>query len=446
MPKYPDQENLKYRGRSFTNLEFSEGDAPAGIYIPAASEAVKFVYSFGPEVGRQVVIPKGKILAFAGREWDAETSYTRPALKIAGTSDLPIGVAPHNVYKRRRDAFSDSTTHFLTRAYIQVPLFISTTSAADATAKAAAIKYGAAWAYNSDANTAANGLLGKYLMADANGNYQLADATGISTGKVIGQCLDIDNTLPPEGWLQFALGLERSEMADAIAAANILSSNGSKASNMFDWGAFPLGTTYTDAVTKMDAWKDGLPFLTDGYFRARQLVSGITLDNVDASDMDPTATDALKDGDDYATTDLQYGAVEYATKTGAGVTIDANGCVTVTDPAGATLFIKLKYDLANDALAGDDAVANHPELAGQASGVTVKLRTDSGTDFTDAVVDAANVEVDYEHSIIAVHFTSAVSTSKVIIDAVCLIDQTAGIPTMQDFANCFGIARILLQR
>ena len=446
MPKYPDQENLQYRGRSFTNLEFSEGDAPAGVYIPSAAEAVKFVYSFGPEVGRQVVIPKGKILTFAGREWDAETSYTRPALKIAGTSDLPIGVAPHNVYKRRRDSFSDSTTHFITRAYIQVPLIISTTSAADATAKAAAIKYGAAWAYNADANTAANGMLGKYLMADANGNYQLADASGISAGKVIGQCLDIDNTLPPEGWLQFALGLERSEMADAIAAANILSSNGSKASNMFDWGAFPLGTTYVDAITKMDAWKDGLPFLTDGYFRARKRVSGITIDNIDPTSMDPTAAAALEDGDAYASTAIQYGAIEYVTKTGSGVSIDEHGCVTVTDAAGATLFIKLKYELANDTIATDDDIANHPELGGVAGGVTVTLRTDGGAAFTDAVVDASNVEVDYEHGIIAVHFTSTVAASKVLVDATCLIDQVAGIPTMQDFANCFGIARILLQR
>jgi hypothetical protein len=143
MPVFPST-SVNYQGRTHTQLVVSEGNAPAEKYLPATAETVKFQYQFGPEGNRGVVIPKGKIVAFAGCEYDIDTEKKVPTIKICDADDLPMGVNHHNVYERIRDKFSGNAPTVLTREYIRVPLFKGADAGA-AAALAAGIKFGPAF-------------------------------------------------------------------------------------------------------------------------------------------------------------------------------------------------------------------------------------------------------------------------------------------------------------
>lgn len=434
MPLFPEV-NTYYKGRTHTQLVVSEGVAPAEKWIPSASEAVKFQYAFGPEGNQNVVIPKGKIVTLAGLEWDYETEHNVPAIKIAKEADTNvIGVNHHNVYERRRDRFSGNAPTVITREYIEVPVFTTQNAAND-------IKFGAAW--NADPGS----MLGKFVKSDNYGNFQVA--TGAEGyGQVIGQVLGVETDVPPAGFLQYFMEMSDNDYTKFVQDMSYAPSAGKTPDQgIYDSGTYPLGTSYLQQANAMQGWNSGIERLTDGYFRSRTEVTGITLNNIKASTMD--ATIDLESGSEYIDTDEQYAQVA-SIKTSGNVTV-SNGIVAVgSDVRGAALFIKLKDKLANDALK-DLSNTDLPEFSGaNPSDVKVYLRTiDTAADpdeFVDTQVSPSNVHIDYTNNMVVVYFTEAVAGAKVLIDATMLINATPGIPTGWDFKGAVGAVRILLQR
>ena len=98
MPVYPDTEFF-YKGKSNTELVISPGSVPADKWLPTklTNDTVQFEYSFGPEGNNEVVIPKGKIVAAAGMEYDVITEKVVPRVKICDEDDVPLGVNHHNI-------------------------------------------------------------------------------------------------------------------------------------------------------------------------------------------------------------------------------------------------------------------------------------------------------------------------------------------------------------
>jgi hypothetical protein len=460
MPVFPETSTY-FKGRSNTQLVVSEGNAPAEKYL--ASEAtnalVQFMYEFGPENNNGVVIPKGKVLAFAGVEWDVETEKNVPRVKIADADDLPMGVNHHNVYQRRRDRFSGSEPTVLTREYIRVPVFTGADADAAATA-AAAIKFGAMSAAVSSGTAAQiqaakNALFGKYVKADANGNFVVADPTTDTYDKVVGQIYGIETDIPPAGFLQYFMEMNETEYDQFVKGSQIVPSPGRTVdkANTLDIQTFPVGTGYfknsRDFAAALKNFRAGIPFLTDGYFKARTTKTYELGDATNIIDVRTMGHVTIADADDATTV-----AVDTADKDHV-YNLKANALrklVTVSDYVGSALFIRLKDKLCHDALPAYDVTrgvtpvaSNFPEYGSvNPSSVVVKLLDAVGENA--ATVSPSNYHVDYENNMIVIYFTEAVSAKNVQITATVLENQIPGIPTGWDYKGNVGEARILLMK
>jgi hypothetical protein len=394
-----------YKGRTHTSLVVSEGNAPAEKYLPSATEAVKFQYAFGPEGNQGVVIPKGKVVAAAGLEWDYETEHNVPAIKIAdGTTDSILGVNHHNVYERVRDRFSGNQPTVITREYIEVPLFGDKDFAKN-------IQFGAAWVGGAANNLeAANAMFGKKIAVDEHGNYTVAAAG--TYDNIIGTCYGVETDVPPAGYLQYFMEMDDARWAEFVKQMSFAPSPGrTKDADPFDVGTYPLGSSYLkDKKDLIKNFQAGIPFLTDGYFKARASKTY----NLDTADV--------------------------VVNTSGHVTV-AGANVTCTDPVGAALFIKLPkaHKLVNEVLKVESdefpEFANGPVPAGV--GVTID----------GVAVSAANVHVDYTNNMVVVYLTETIDVAApVVVSATVLENQIPGIPTGWDFKGAYGAVRILLQK
>lgn len=429
MPILNNPIDQRYTGRTASQLVVSEGKAPAEKWLPSEAEnaSVKFEYAFGPQYNTEVVIPKGKIVTAAGLEYDVVTEKYVPRIAISDENDIPMGVNHHNVYQRKRDRFSGNAPTVITRDYIRVPLFVAAggTTAKDA---AAAIKFGAMWvdADNADKAAIATACYGQYVVSDSEGNFCVPEtlADDIAAGRIVGQVLGIELDMPPAGYLEYFTEMNESELADMIKQSREVTSPGRKKAQDLSIDTFPQGTGYLkskeDLAWVLKNFRSGIPFLTDGYFKARTDVTIAT----------------LKSGGNYNAEVAEVRPMGYAS-------IDATtGAVTVTDPVGSALFIKLVNPLAKTRLADDDAVGNNPELGGSADKMTITI--DIGG--SPIVLTENDYEIDYYNNMIVVYFTSAVTNKSLTIATTVIKNQIPGIPTGWDFPGCFGEARILLQR
>jgi len=423
MAVFPETTSLYYKGRTNTQLVVSEGNAPAEKYLAseAENENIKFYYEFGPENNNAVVIPKGKILAFAGVEYDVESEKHVPRVKICnGNTDVPMGVNHHNVYQRRRDRFSGSSVTVITREYIRIPLF-SGDDAEAANAAAKAIQFGAAWATSSDPND----LYGKYVKADENGNFMIADPTTDRYDKIVGQIYGIETDIPPAGFLQYFMEFSDEQWEQFVKTTQIVPSPGrtKDKANTLDIDTFPVGTGYfkttRDYAEALKNFRAGIPFLTDGYFKARTEKTYATL--ADAGILD--------------------------VRTMGHVELTQDKKVKVNDHIGAALFVRLRDKLCKDALPKFDVsrgvipeVVNYPEYGNvPPQNIVVKVAGE--------VVSAANLHVDYENNLVVIYFTKAIKNPvDVSITAVVLENQIPGIPTGWDYKNNIGEVRILLMK
>lgn len=406
--------NTYFKGRTHTQLVVSEGNAPAEKYIPSAEEnaQVKFEYAFGPEGNQGVVIPKGKAVSIVGVEYDYETEKYVPAIQIADGTDNTkevIGLNHHNVYQRRRDRFSGNQPTVITREYIELPLFASKQDAN-------AIKFGAAWAPTGSTPTdVANAIIGKKIGVDENGNLTVATE---SFAQTIGTCYGVDTNVPPAGYLQYFMEMSDNEYLEFIKQQSYAPSPGrAKDADWNDIGTYPAGTSYLkDKHSLIKSFQAGIPYLTDGYFKAR--------------------------------TEKTYKLSELTLKVAGHVTVTENFTIdTATDTVisvaaankeGAALFISIPDKLAKDAL--KTGMAAGPEFSGTLpSDVKVTVGGVQTTDF----------HIDYTNNMIVVYLsniTADLTNAQVLIDATVLANQIPGIPTGWDFQGAFGAARILLQK
>ncbi len=431
MALFPEM-STSYKGRTHTSLVVSEGMAPAEKYLPSATEGVKFQYDFGPEGNQGVVIPKCKVVAVAGMEWDYETEHYVPAIKIADGTDADeqlLGVNHHNVYERRRDRFSGNQPTVITREYIEVPLFSSKDLAKD-------INFGAAWLNASALNItnnvgAANAMFGKYVAADEFGNFTLADSTTYT--KVIGQVLGVETDVPPAGYLQYFMEMDDARWAEFVKQMSYAPSPGrTKDADWNDIGTYPLGSSYLkNKEDLIKNFKAGIPFLTDGYFKAR---TAATYDSAD------TAMDGL------------------VVRTSGHTTVVTGGVLETTgiDMTGSALFVKVPDKFAMDDIANIrvklvDATAltaANALVVGQ-NNVTAESKAAAIAAAT-GLVNPNEVHVDVTNNMVVVYLDKLAATTldgrKIVVEATVLQNQIPGIPTGWDFKGAYGAVRILLQK
>lgn len=423
MALFPEMSTY-FKGRTHTSLVVSEGMAPAEKYIPSGLEGVKFQYEFGPEGNQNVVIPKGKVVAAAGMEWDYETEHYVPAIKIAGKTDDILGVNHHNVYERRRDRFSGNQPTIITREYIEIPLF-------ESQEMAKAINFGAAWVTGASSNVdAANKMFGKYVAVDEYGNYTLKSDDYTN---VIGQVLGVETDVPPAGYLQYFMEMDDARWAEFVKQMSYAPSPGrTKDAAWNDIGTYPLGSSYLknkeDLIKNFQA---GIPFLTDGYFKAR---TAVTYDSAD-TDMD-----------------------KLVVRTSGHTTIAAGGVLETTgiDMTGSALFIKVP-----DKFAMDDIANIKVKLIDAAALTIANALVVDGTTVTDAskaadiaaatgLVNPNEVHVDVTNNMVVVYLDKLAAATldgrKIVVEATVLQNQIPGIPTGWDFKGAYGAVRILLQK
>lgn len=405
--------DFAFKGKTFTNLVISEGDAPAEKLIPAAVENsnVKFQYAYGPTLSpsqneTNVVIPKGKILEAGVPEWDFETEHLVQTVKIAEPGSMKaLGVNHHNVYQRIRDRYAGNPVTVITRNYIEVP-YIDTTGL-DATGQTKllnSINYGVAYGAGPQALQP-----GDFVKAGEYGNYVKFDPLVDNFASVVGQAWAVETELPPAGFLQYFLDLDETAYTELIKNASYAPAPGTIYYNRGDQKVNMAGS-YGDISKKLSLLPyKGIPFLTDGYFKAKQEVTGISLDNDGAG----TQTDAR----------VEYVRVNDTNS----VAIAQDGTVTVSDYRKAMIVVKLKDKLA--AWGDGKVVVNIGGVA------------------YDSEVNPNIVHVDYANNTVVIYFYENFAVAKDIkIDATMIVNPVAGIPTGWDFEKSMGAVRILLSR
>jgi hypothetical protein len=431
MPLFPGVTgNMYFKGKTHTGLVVSEGNAPAEELLVSKNEGVKFQYAYGPEGNQNVVIAKGKVVEMAGTEHDYETGYMKQTIKqaTAGSSHA-IGVNHHNVYERKRDRFSGNAPTVITRNLIEVPLFEHATLNT-AQGFADAMKFGAAYGVTGDLKH------GDYVKVGNNGNFVKLDTANDSPFQAVGQVWGVEKEIPPAGLLQYFMDLKIEDLESFMKNASYAPSPGTngKAEPQYpgqwnapkgqkgDAGAYPFGYPWDLHNWKPDFEKllnpvinRGIPFLTDGYFKAKQVVTGIALDDI---------YDAATNNDGHIESVVFSGGVTFVDGTGADTVDNAvgKGVKIAADTRNNALFIKLHHPI--------DRVEEKP--------VTVKI---GGTE-----VKAADLHIDWTNNMIVVYLDAGVTANPITVDAKLIVDPVAGIPTEWDYAGSVGAVRILLQK
>lgn len=406
--------NLTQKGKTFTSLVVSDGIAPAEKFIYSAAEAVKFNYAYGPAGNQGVVIPKGKIVEPAGLEWDYETSSRIPAIKIAAAgSKKAFGVNFFNIYERKRDRFAGNAPTVITKQYIEVP-YIQTADLTLSEAVAKGIHYGAAYGAAADAIAP-----GDYLKVGSYGNFTKFVVGTDDPLEIVGQAWAVETDLPPLGMLQYFHDLADDELKDLMKLTKDYPSPGrtpqaggpnSPNSVPGTYGYDPSFGAIENEYTQKQALWTGIPFLTDGFFKARTQVAPFNA-TVKSSGNLVNAT--------YVE-DVRF----------TGITVDnATGSFTVPEYRGAMVVIKLAKKMVKD----------------ETSTLTVEL-IDTAATPTGTAIAANNLHVDYHNNAVVIYFSENIATaSHIRIGGTFLVDPVAGVPTDWDFKDGMGAVRILLK-
>lgn len=447
--------SMGFMGKTHTGLVVSEGDAPAEKLIVSKSEGVKFQYPYGPEGNQNVVIAKGKIVEIGEPEYEFATSRNWPAIKVAAAdSKNAAGVNHHNLYEVKRDRFSGNQPTIITRAFIEVPLF---EHAVLNTARdyARAMKFGAAYGTSGDLKP------GDYVKVGDQGNFVKVDLNNDSPFTVVGQVWAVEKELPPAGFLQYYLDLKIEELEKFLKDSSYAPSpglNGTQLPHYYrpdapaggtgDAGAYPFGYPWTLHHWKNDFEKllnpvinKGIPFLTDGYFKAKQSVTNIGIDDI---------YDATTNDDGHIESIVLSGKVTYVEFDGTQVDAEdvyqpaAPGTITkdvtvASDSRNNALFIKLRSTL--DRV--EDAVVTVKYSENTTGGVSEAWTETVGT---AKAFPAADVHLDWTNNMVVVYLEPGKTYNDISLDLKLIVDPVAGIPTEWDHAGAVGAVRILLQK
>lgn len=467
------QQNFTFGGlndRTHTNLVRSEGMSPAEQWILDPDLPGLFEYRFGGF--GYVVIPKGKIVAVTNPKYDWETERVVNCLTLANGTNIPVGVAPYNFYEKRKDRMGHNQVSIINREYIEVPFIIGDTQVSEmkwgcATAPAATdIQAGmfvkpdargnfVQWNNNKPmTHTVTAGEAGqatiylkepikagtKVYKAGTGGAadteitaHVVSFAAGIVDGDAgsanlakddvikytsafsdpieqqVGQVLAVETDLPPLGWLAYFLDLrqEDDELNNAIKQASYPPAAE---------GGYPAYGYKNDYVAMMKRMFDaksptGIPFLTDGYFRAKKVYGGNNT---------PVAITPLS-------------TAQFSNLPAARCAIAANGELTVqpiaTDPRDIQLYLKMKAPLAVDG----DVLSYDKGFTG------IKIYFDN-----TQVREGVKYHVDYKNQTIVLLLEEADHGKTVTITCALIEDQIPGLPTEWDYQGSVGAVRILL--
>lgn len=401
--------NVSFKGKTHTNLVISEGMAPAeDMIISRTNDAPTFVYEYGPDGNQTVVLAKGKIVEVVGEEYDTETGYKKTAVREAKDgSEKAIGVNLHNVYARRRDGMHSHLTKptVITRNYIEVPLFETTGNLESAQELAEAMEFGAAVSATQSEDTTLKH--GDKVVSDRRGNFRKYVKGTDAPEAVVGTVWAKETNLPPAGFLQYYQEMVNPEMEAFLKQMSRVPSAG--IANAGE-AAFPYGAPYTHKGWKPEFEKmlgaagleKGIPFLTDGFFRAQETLKDVEL----------TDTDKIE-----------------AIRTADGVEIEeVSGKVTVkAGIRNAAIFIKMKNKI--DATKLNDVVAS----------------IDSN------LVSTNDLHIDLTHNTIVIYFEmnetgSDKEYNNITLTVPSVVDPIAGLPTEWDYKGTVGAVRILLQK
>ena len=397
-----------FGGKTHTNLVISEGDAPAEKFIVSKTNTAEpFLYEYGPEGQQTVVLAKGKIVEAVGAEYDYETGREVSAIRQAqpDSTDV-IGVNFMNVYKKRRDGLNRGDATVITRNYIEVPLFEHTVEAT-AEGAAKAMRYGAAYG-------ASNVLkAGDLVKAGKDGNFVKLDKTKDSPFAAVGQVLAVERQLPPAGFLQYYMELANPEMEAMLKAMSHAPSPGN---NGKDAGAYPYGYPHTvkgwkpkfEELLVGKGFNKGIPFLTDGFFRAQERRAFEIKDKYDSK--------------------ANSGNVE-AVRATEGVTVTDSTLAVGADVRNGAVFVKLHHKI--------NKTKENPIL--------VKYKDGNAADAAKTL-SAEDTFIDYENNMVVMYLEPGANLKEVTIEAELVVDPVAGIPTEWDYAGSVGAVRILLQK
>ncbi len=384
-------------GKTHTNLVVSEGDAPAERLVVSKTNASdSFIYEYGPEGNQNVLIAKGKIVEACAPEYDSNIGFTSTAIKVADEdSAYVIGVNHHNVYDQRRDAMEGNRPTVITRNLIEVPLF-EHANVATAAATAKAMHFGAAYGDIDEIRP------GDYVVAGVDGNFKRYVSGTNTPEQIVGQVWGATRELAPAGFLQYYTGLKDTYLEDYIKQISATPAQGDD--------DYPYGAPYTVGSWKPEFLKNiaggnltGIPFLTDGYFSAKETIIK-TIDKV---------ANAL-----YIENVILGGATDSAIA-GATLTVAAGEKVAV--------FVKMV----------------HPFDIRGTENLSVTYK-----DALDVVktVSTRDVHMDIQNNTIVIYFDDAAVYKDITVTVDAVVNPTAGIPTGWDFKGSVGAVRILLQK
>ena len=387
MALFPNKERIVQGGygKTHTKLELSNGQAPAEKFVVAReNEFDPFIYEYGPAGHQTVILPKGKLVMAKGTEYNPDTGFEETAIQVAedGATNV-LGVNQHNIYETRRGAMQGTAATVLSRSYIEVPLF-ETDDASTAANTADAVKFGAAYGKSNDLQP------GDFVVAGQGGNFRKF-AEGDDPLAVVGKVWGVSRELPPAGALQYYTGLEgdalKQVMNDLSGYAG--SGDGPKPGSPFSNGAWL--PDFLKAIGTGDM--KGIPFLTDGYFSAKERLEGITLDSDNVE----------------------------AVRAQDGVTVAAGNVTVADDVEESMIVVKLAHQI--DPL--------------DTSNIKVTV---GGKELS-----ARDVHVDLRENAVVIYLTKG-QTGAVKIDADLVVNPTAGIPTEWDHKGSVGAVRILLNQ
>lgn len=413
-----NESGFTFKGKTHTNLVVSEGNAPAHEFTVSRSENVKFSYEFGPEGNQNVVIAKGKAVQADGTEYHRPTNSQRTALKTAeqGTTRA-IGINHHNLYERKRGRQSggnQGNPTIIPRSLIELPLF-EHDELSTAQGYAAAMQYGSVYSENAEQIRE-----GDFVKVGSDGNITKLDTANDNAFQAIGQVWGAERELPPKGFLQYFLDIDNAQLEEFLKQASYPPSPGAPSDGSA--GAYPMGQPYSP-----DSWKAmyndlvnpkvnrGIPFLTDGYFRSKQQVSDIAIDDI------------------YDATDNNDGHIENVTTSG-DTTISGSTVTTSQEGRNHALFVKLRHDIDR----------------GEADPIAVKYETNEGTaetpDMVTHTMSQQDQHVDFTNNTVVIYLEPNDELQNLTIDAKLQVDPVAGIPTEWDYAGSVGAVQILLNR
>jgi hypothetical protein len=215
----PGGASLNAGSRSFTNLIKSPGDAPSGQWVidPTLPGLFTYPYAVNRRLSK-VVIPKGSIVATGPAVKDYYTQKYRNIITFANGTNNAIGVAPYSYFRRfnadgsiAHDQFGgdDFQPGIITREFIEVPYIpnpadVYTYSGTTPTITGMKFYYGAATNESvANIDTANELKAGDFVKAGPYGKFLRWIPGTDGAQLIIGQVLELDTDMPPQGWLQY---------------------------------------------------------------------------------------------------------------------------------------------------------------------------------------------------------------------------------------------------